>query len=170
MKIGKQEIDNNLIFLLLGLFLTYKLVNKISSGVSTIFGGNPEDKEKGEKLEKEIELAGYSPLAPQYHKNILKKLSDKEVRFLISKTPWGMHPKIAREILDLLTGFYISDDDANKIIRLIDTFETRYFVSQFADLYPKYAKGNDLEADIKKYLDADEIAELFKRINKKPIK
>ena len=170
MKIGKQEIDNNLIFLLLGLFLAYKIVGKISSGVSTIFGANPEDKEKADQIEKEIEVAGYSPLAPQYNKNIFLKVSDKERKILIAKTQFRIHEKTAKEITNLLTGFYVTDEDANKIIRLIDTFSSRYNVSLFASLYPKYANGADLEADIKKYFDSDEQAELYKRINKKPIK
>lgn len=170
MKIGKQEIDNNLIFLLLGLFLSYKIVGKISSGVSTILGSNPEDKERADKLEKELEVSGYSPLAPQYSKNIFLKVSDKERKILIAKTQWQQHEKTAKQITNLLTGFYVSDEDANQIIRLIDSFTTRYNVSLFSSLYPKYAKGADLEADVKKYLDSDEQAELYKRINKKAIK
>lgn len=169
MKIGNKEIDNNLIFLLLGLFLFYRIVTKISTGVSTLFGANPDDQAKADEIEKEIEVNKYSPLAPQYSKTIFEKATAKERSILIKKTQFGIHKNIAEQITKYLTGIYVSDEDANKIIGLIDTLKTRYNVSAFSELYPKYAKGSNLEADIKKYLDSDEVAELFKRINKKTI-
>ena len=88
---------------------------------------------------------------------------------LIKKTQFKIHKNLAEQITKYLTGLYVSDEDANKIIGLIDTLKTRYNISAFSELYPKYAKGSNLEADIKKYLDSDEVAELFKRIKKKAI-
>ena len=170
MKIGKTEIDNNLILILVALLVAYFIFKQIKSGVSTFFGANPDDVEQAKELEVKSEVQGYSPLSPYYSKNIFEKVSSSERYELVKKTQFTQSQAVAKKVDKLLTGFYISDEDANKIIGLIDTFKSRYNVSAFAALYPKYTKGADLEADMKKYLDADELAELFKRINKKPIK
>lgn len=170
MKIGKTEVDNNLIFLIVALLVAYFIFKQVKSGVATIFGANPGDQELAEEREEKSEIEKYSPLAPQYSKNIFNKATPAQRSALIKKTEFTQSHIAAKKINNLLTGFYVSDEDANKIIGLIDGFKTRYNISSFAELYPKYANGANLEADIKKYLDSDEVAELFKRINKKPIK
>lgn len=170
MKIGKTEIDNNLILLLVALLVAYFIFKQIKSGVGTIFGANPDDVEKAKELEVKSEIDNYSPLTPQFSKNIFNKATPAERTVLIKKGQWTQAQNVAKKVDQLLTGFYISDEDANKIIGLIDTFISKYNISIFAELYPKYARGANLEADMKKYLDADELAELFRRINKKPIK
>ena len=170
MNIGKTEVDNNLIFLIVALLVAYFIFKQVKSGVATIFGANPEDQEQAEEREKKSEVGGYSPLTPQYSKNIFNQSTPAERSALIKKTEFTQSQVAAKKINNLLTGFYVSDEDANKIIGLIDNFKTRYNVSAFAELYPKYTNGANLESDVKKYLDSDEVAELFKRINKKPIK
>ena len=152
---------------LLGAYFIFK---QIKSGVGTIFGANPDDVEKANELEVKSEINNYSPLAPQFSKNIFDKATYAERKALIKKGQWTQAQNVAKKVDDLLSGIYVSDEDANKIIGLIDTFITKYNVSIFAELYPKYARGANLESDMKKYLDADELSELFKRINKKPIK
>ena len=170
MKIGKTEIDNNLILLLVALLVAYFIFKKIKSGVGSIFGANPDDVEKANELEIKSEINNYSPLTYQFSKNIFDKATYAERKALIKKGQWTQAQNVAKKVDDLLSGVYVSDEDANRVIGLIDTFITKYNVSIFAELYPKYARGANLEADMKKYLDADELAELFKRINKKPIK
>lgn len=170
MKIGKTEIDNNLILLLVVLLVAYFIFKKIKSGVGTIFGANPDDVEQAKELEVKSEIDKYSPLTYQFSKNIFDKATYKERIALNKKGQWTQAQNVAKKVDDLLSGIYVSDEDANRVIGLIDTFITKYNVSIFAQLYPKYARGANLEADMKKYLDADELAELFKRINKKPIK
>lgn len=175
MKIGKTDVDNNLIFAIIALIVAYIIINKItsgiSSGVSTLLGENPEDKENREKEEKKSEIANYSPLAPQYHGSVLKakKFTGKQTADYIRKISYTNLYNRAKAIDKQLHGIYISDEDANKIIRLLDELPNRFQISYLAGIYPKVAGGANLESDIQKYLDEDEKAELFKRINKKPI-
>ena len=149
MKIGKTEIDNNLILLLVALLVSYFIFKKIKSGVGTIFGLNPDDVQQAKEEEEKNEIDGYSPLTPQFSKNIFNKATPGERTALIKKGQWTQAQNVAKKVDKLLTGFYISDEDANKIIGLIDTFITKYNISIFAELYPKYARDANLEADMK---------------------
>ena len=173
MKIGKTEVDNNLIFAIVALIVAYIIINKItsgiSSGVSTLLGENPKDKEKAEVEEIKSEIGNYSPLSIQYAKNLYEKSDAKTRLILVKKGQWSQAQVSASRIDDILHTLYVTDEDANKIISLIDGMNSKYNVSNLANQYNKITKGANLELDMKKYLDQDEIAELFKRINKKPI-
>lgn len=175
MKIGKTEVDNNLVFALLALIVAYFLINKIgsgiSTGVSTLLGENPEDKENREKEEKKSEIANYSPLSPQFSGYALKKKkwSQKQIKAYLAKINIGGLTSTAKAIDKNLHAIYITDEIANKIISLIDALPTQQQISYMALLYPRATGGANLESDIQKYLDEDEKAELFKRINKKPV-
>lgn len=172
MKIGKQEIDNNLIFLLLALLVAYYSFRQLKKGVLSVFGSNPDDVAKGEELERDLELNGYSPLTPQYYIEVLKTYGTDRagMQKIIEKIPFAKIIKIAKDIDKLLFVPYVSDDRENKIMGLIDSLSTKYHVSYLASVYPKYAKGSPLEADLKKYIDAGDLNWLLKKIAKKPRK
>jgi hypothetical protein len=172
MKIGKTEVDNNLIFLLLALLVAYFIFRQLKTGVLSIFGSNPDDVAEGEVLEKLVELKGYSPLTPQYSTEILKTYGTDAVgmKKLIAKTPYLKIQQIALDINNYLHTLYVTDEIENKVMGLIDTLPTQFQVSVLAYLYPKYAKGAILESDLKKYIDAGDLNKLLKKIIKKPVK
>ena len=175
MRIGKQEVDNNLIIGLAAVIIAYLLLSKLFSGIKTGFGTligeNPKDKETRIEEEQKGEVKNYSVLTPQYGGYVLKskKLSKAQIAAYLKKVPYTNLKNRAKAINEILHTVWVSDEDANKIINLIDQLPTRFQISYMADIYPSVSKGANLEADIQKYLDEDEKALLFKRINKKPI-
>lgn len=175
MKIGKTEVDNNLIIGFAAVIIAYLLLSKLFSGIKsgygTLIGENPKDKETRIEEEQKGEVKNYSVLTPQYGGHVLasKKWTKAQILAYLKKVSYTNLFNRAKAIDKILHTLYVSDEDANKIINLIDQLPTRFQISFMADIYPKATGGSNLEADIQKYLDEDEKAELFKRINKKPI-
>jgi hypothetical protein len=175
MKIGKTEVDNNLIIGFAAVIIAYLLLSKLFSGIKsgygTLIGENPKDKETRIEEEQKGEVKNYSVLTPQYSGYVLrsKKWSKDQILAYLKKVPYTNLRNRAKAIDEILHTLWVSDEDANKIINIIDQIPTRFQISYMANIYPTVAGGSNLESDIQKYLDEDEKAELFKRINKKPI-
>ena len=156
MKIGKQEIDTNLIILLAALGVGYVLYNKI-------FG-----KDKDESTIDDLDEPISSILDfPTYAKKMGAKYGAKKFASAVIAGGSEKIRKAAEVLDDVLDEYYITDQQEGAAIAALNSMSNKAQISFLSKVYfDKYKRS--LQQDLINGLDDEPLARAYKVINNKP--